>query len=388
MTEQQNKKSSNKPKIVSSPPKINHIKHALFSKNTVKIVRPVRSQELKLFSSHLTPDKPAQTNNSVSTLTPPSLELITDKKANKVTGKNDDYPYSSHNNSGVIRDFSADSLNEHHHLQKLLKQSKSIINSLTVTKFCHLDVSINTSYVQDQVSDENIQTTIVSTHDNVRIKQENNEEGYFLLTDDNTNQSSSLIKPAVISSSEKSLVHRLVFPARLGRIVFHRRILSDSDIYQKNCSKDNEIHHNVYHLDTIRDYSMEFYMLTTYASDSQLRAWMDSNDDEIENNVCQFDENRFLQNYNDDDDETTNDEKKKMNSTDSLIRSEEELDWNSELDLFDLSSHNQQVKEKNDLKCVDFFLKEKQASSGSSEVHVEELLRAEQVSYFLMEFFF
>ena len=124
-------------------------------------------------------------------------------------------------------------------------------------------------------------------------------------------------------------------------MIFYRRILSDSDIYQKNCSKDNEIYHNVYHLDTVRDYSMEFYMITTYASDSQLRAWIDSNDDEIVNNVCQFDENRFQLDDDDDDDEN---HMKKLNSSDSLI--EDELDWYSELDVLNLSSANQQVKDK------------------------------------------
>ena len=89
---------------------------------------------------------------------------------------------------------------------------------------------------------------------------------------------------------------------------------------------------------------MEFYMLTTYASDSQLRAWIDSNNDEIENNICQLDENRFLQS----DDDGINDHMEKINSGDSLIRYEQELDWYSELEVLNLSSNNQQVKEKSE----------------------------------------
>ncbi|CAF4539086.1 unnamed protein product, partial [Rotaria magnacalcarata] len=132
---------------------------------------------------------------------------------------------------------------------------------------------------------------------------------YFLLIDDNLSSEGSELNKTGLSSlsrslsplmntgmplkREKSAIHRLVFPPRLGRILFYRRILSDSDIYQKLCSKDNEINHNVYHLDTIRDYSMEFYMLTTYGSDSQLRAWLDTNYDDIGNNACYFDNNRF-----------------------------------------------------------------------------------------------
>ncbi|CAF1687796.1 unnamed protein product, partial [Adineta ricciae] len=138
-------------------------------------------------------------------------------------------------------------------------------------------------------------------------------------------------------------------------MIFFRRILSDSDIYQKICSKDSEITHNVYHLDTIRDYSMEFYMLTTYASDSQLHAWIDCSDDELVNNVCHFDDSRFnIDDYEDDS------QLKQTHNSDSLI--EGELDWYSELDILNLTSNNYQDKQET-------------TSSCSSKVHVEELLQ-------------
>jgi len=190
---------------------------------------------------------------------------------------------------------------------------------------------------------------------------------YFLLIDDNLSSEdsqlskttslslsrsvSSLIKTPIISTERKSFIHRLVFPSRLGRIVFYRRVLSDSDIYQKLCSKDNEINHNVYHLDTIRDYAMEFYMLTTYGSDSQLRAWFDSNYDDIGNNTCYFDDNRF-QSIDDDDDDDDENRIKIISNSDSIshdedlnrLQPDEELDWYSELESFNLSSNNQQVE--------------------------------------------
>jgi len=191
---------------------------------------------------------------------------------------------------------------------------------------------------------------------------------YFFLIDDNlsseeselseTTSSSSLsqlIKPSILPLNRKSLTHRLVFPSRLGRIIFYRRILSDSDIYQKLCSKDNEIKHNVYHLDTIRDYAMEFYMLTTYGSDSQLRAWLNNNNyDEMGNNTCYFDDNRFQSLDDDDDDEDMKEKNriKRISSSDSIIpdddfkrlQADEELDWYSELESFNLSSNNQEVE--------------------------------------------
>ena len=50
---------------------------------------------------------------------------------------------------------------------------------------------------------------------------------------------SSLMKIPLPLRDRKTLTHRLVFPKRLGRIIFYRRILSEADIYQKLCSKDN-----------------------------------------------------------------------------------------------------------------------------------------------------
>lgn len=217
------------------------------------------------------------------------------------------------------------------------------------------------------------------------IRQENiqmaSDGRYFLLIDDNLSSEESelshsksplpspiipsLTKP---SNERKSLLHHLVFPTRLGRIVFYRRILSESDIYQKLCSKDNEIQHNVYHLDTIRDYAMEFYMLATYGSDSQLRAWFDGNHGgDLGSNTTYFDDAR-LQSFEDDDDEDDDGKKKEANtlkrissnssssssstSSDSIIlddefkrlQVDEELDWYSELESFNLSSNNQQVR--------------------------------------------
>jgi hypothetical protein len=310
---------SDKPKIIS-PSSL--IKPSLFSKDSFQIVRPVRSQELKLFSCHLIPEKSYQTNESLSTLTPSSYESIND---NQLIEK------QTSNILDVIRDFSEDSLNEHYHIKKLLK-------------------------LQDHSSNDNIKI-LSNQQENIEMI---NKEGYFL-----SNPSSS------------SLIHRLVFPTRLGRMIFTRRILSDSDIYQKICSKDSEIVHNVYHLDTTRDYSMEFYMLTTYASDSQLRAWIDSDDDEV---IGHFNENRFLSS----DGKINENSKKKINSSDNLIQ-DEELDWYSELDYFNLTNV---INRKNDFNIIKFYFKEKQ-EINSSEIHIEKFFPIQQVTnsfFFLLKF--
>ncbi|CAF3626494.1 unnamed protein product [Rotaria sordida] len=423
-----NKTSHNielKSTIIFPPPIVNNIRRSLFSTDSVKVVRPVRSQELKLFSYHLITEplslpQPSPASNEIScesniddtlsTLTPLSAGQIIDNKFvdNEIIIKNDD---ASSITSVITRDLSEDSLNEHYHIRKLLND-----NALTS--------AINNDNIQDSSSNEDIPVTSwsrirSSCESNIShivplksetstspalyngpIRQEDihmaSDGRYFLLIDDNLSSEESqlnkttsssllsrsispLIKTSITSlKKDKNLIHRLVFPPRLGRILFYRRILSDSDIYQKLCSKDNEINHNVYHLDTIRDYSMEFYMLTTYASDSQLRAWLDSNYDDIVNNTCYFDDNRYqsLDDDDDDDDDDLDRNQIKMNSSsDSIIREDdlshlqgdEELDWYSELESFNISPNNPQWKHEN-------------VSSCSSEDHVGELLRAEQFS--------
>lgn len=263
------------------------IQSALFSTETVKHVRPVRSEQLKLFSCHLATGIPLPTQESVSTLTPSSYHSITDKPPSLPALIGDS-----------IRDFSEDSLNEHNHTQKLLQQNSISIEPDTKT------LSIEQVYPLSSADDVNAPTSV----------------SLSIINDDKPNS---------------SLVHRLVFPERLNRLIFYRRTLSDTDIYQKNCSKDQEIFHHVYHLDTVRDYSMEYYMLTTYASDSQLRAWMGDDDDEIDNH---FNGNRFLSS---DDDVNSNPATKKTTTSSDNLMQEEELDWCSELQLLPLSKVNQ-----------------------------------------------
>lgn len=271
------------------------IQSALFSKDTVKHIRTVRSEELKLFSSHLTTNGPAvPTEESVPTLTPPSYDSV-----NLMQRINEDIHPSSQISDG-IRDFSEDSLNEHNHIQKLLEENP---------------ISID---------ENNAKITIESA-------------GSLSSVDHFDVPYAPVSSSAVQNRPDSSVIHRLVFPERLNRLIFYRRTLSDSDIYQKNCSKDQEIIHHVYHLDTIRDYSMEYYMLTTYASDSQLRAWLDGDDEEIDNH---FNENRCLS--SDEDIPSNSRTRRILTSSDNLIPEEddEELDWCSELQLISLSKVN------------------------------------------------
>ena len=139
------------PSTISPPPMVNQIRCSLFSTDSVKVVRPVRSQELKIFSCHLTPQLsppsqsskvsdeisyPSNIDETCSTLTPSSSELQTNKPSSEqpIILQKDD---SSSNTSAVLRDLSEDSLNslnEHYHIRQLLKTSKlTSITSLFLT---------------------------------------------------------------------------------------------------------------------------------------------------------------------------------------------------------------------------------------------------------------
>ena len=60
----------------------------------------------------------------------------------------------------------------------------------------------------------------------------------------------------------------------LNRLVFLRRVLSDSDLGQKICcigEKETKFH--VYHSNTINEHSVELNLTNTYGSESELHVW-------------------------------------------------------------------------------------------------------------------
>lgn len=123
--QQQNKTQSKLidrlPTVVITSPMINNVRKSLFTKDTVKRVQPVRSHELKLFSNHLTSDICVQSDESSLTLTPCSLESIKDSKSNENHIEENNNQNQTIN---VIRDISEDSLDEHDHIQKIIRTSK------------------------------------------------------------------------------------------------------------------------------------------------------------------------------------------------------------------------------------------------------------------------
>ena len=118
-------KTPAKPSIISPSPVTDTIRRSLFSTNAVKHVRPVRSQELKIFSCHLTPDNHVHSiiSDDVSSASnsDETHSTLTDCRIDRVTRQT---PIADTNASPVVRELSEDSLNEHHHIKQLLESSK------------------------------------------------------------------------------------------------------------------------------------------------------------------------------------------------------------------------------------------------------------------------
>jgi hypothetical protein len=125
-----------RPSLISPSPLTNTIRRSLFSTDAVKHVRPVRSQELKIFSCHLTSDTTSSKPSSVVDINEAKLDMYISPVANskqqvdRINESSDDL--LSHT-PALIHELSEDSLNEHHHIKQLLASStySSICSSST-----------------------------------------------------------------------------------------------------------------------------------------------------------------------------------------------------------------------------------------------------------------
>ncbi|CAF0797643.1 unnamed protein product [Rotaria sp. Silwood1] len=101
-------------------------------------------------------------------------------------------------------------------------------------------------------------------------------EDNFIDQDDNCDQQSSSYNTSIKSHIQikKQPQKRLMFPGLLNRLIFLRRVLSDSDLRQKLCCiGENEIQFHVYHSNTINEHSVELNLMNTYGSESELHVW-------------------------------------------------------------------------------------------------------------------
>ena len=100
-------------------------------------------------------------------------------------------------------------------------------------------------------------------------------EDNFIDQDDSCTEHSSVYNPTIINKTRiLKPQKRLMFPGLLNRLIFLRRVLSDSDLRQKVCCiEENEIQFHVYHSNTINEHSIELNLMNTYGSESELHVW-------------------------------------------------------------------------------------------------------------------
>jgi hypothetical protein len=100
-------------------------------------------------------------------------------------------------------------------------------------------------------------------------------EDNFLEQDNNCNEHLSGFNTTLINKIEPIKPQkRLMFPGLLNRLIFLRRVLSDSDLRQKVCCMgENELQYHVYHSNLINEHSIELSLMNTYGSESELHVW-------------------------------------------------------------------------------------------------------------------
>jgi hypothetical protein len=100
-------------------------------------------------------------------------------------------------------------------------------------------------------------------------------EDHFIDQDDNSSENSSLFESTIINKNlPLKPQKRLLFPGLLNRLIFFRRILSDSDLQRKECHiNENENQAYVYHSNIINEHSVEVNLINTYGSETELHVW-------------------------------------------------------------------------------------------------------------------
>ena len=100
-------------------------------------------------------------------------------------------------------------------------------------------------------------------------------EDHFLDQDDNTSENSSSYETTIINKNVSFKPQkRLLFPGLLNRLIFYRRVLSDSDLQRKEFYiNENENQWHVYHSNIINEHSVEVNLTNTYGSDTELQVW-------------------------------------------------------------------------------------------------------------------
>ncbi|CAF1273313.1 unnamed protein product [Adineta steineri] len=155
-------------------------------------------------------------------------------------------------------------------------------------------------------------------------------EDNFLDQDINSIEHSLILNSTIKNQIETMKPQkRLMFPGLINRLIFLRRVLSDSDLQQKLCCiAENEIQFHVYHTNTINEHSIELNLLNTYGSESELHVW--SHDCAEQRRFVDERQKQFLL--------TSKQSQAKLSHIERMIRMTFDDNEEDETNLFDLDS--------------------------------------------------
>ncbi len=158
------------------------------------------------------------------------------------------------------KDISLDSLDS--------SQSSSSLSSLTFSRSETFEKLILTQTLTDDLVDSTSSAT--ST-----FNMSDYIEDHFIDQDDDTSENSSSFETTITNKNLSFKPQkRLLFPGLLNRLIFFRRVLSDSDLQRREFYiNENENSSYVYHSNIINEHSVEVNLINTYGSDTELYVW-------------------------------------------------------------------------------------------------------------------
>ena len=167
----------------------------------------------------------------------------------------------SNNSSSIcLKDISVDSLDDFQ-----LKSSPSSSSCSSSSTF--------ENFLLKQTLISNLSDSTSSTSSTFNMSEY--IEDHFVEHDEHFSENSSSHETTIVSRTLSSKPQkRLLFPGLLNRLIFYRRILSDSDLRRTEFFVDeNENQPHVYHANVINEHSVEVNLINTYGSDSELHVW-------------------------------------------------------------------------------------------------------------------
>ncbi|CAF2595835.1 unnamed protein product [Rotaria sp. Silwood2] len=177
-------------------------------------------------------------------------------------------PLTSTTISSSNKDMSLDSLDSPQSKEQIILSSTTFSRSETFDK-------VLTTPSLPNITDDVDDLTSSSSSSSSTFNMSEYIEDHFIDENDSSSENSSSYETTITNRNlSVKPQKRLLFPGLLNRLIFFRRILSDSDLQQKKFFlNENENQFHVYHSNIINEHSVEINLMNTYGSDSELHVW-------------------------------------------------------------------------------------------------------------------